>query len=188
MRVWTAIFGALGILGSAIGLLIVAAMFDYPWPFVLFRSWFLPVSVVASLVFALVLWIKRSLDGELPMGAAASFLFGFLAVGITGVETIMSFEPLPSERIGASAALYLLGLPTSLFSTAFYGLRSETLRRDPKWFTGLLGGVIAGVAFCAPVAAAYALGFGSWVGLFLTFTLPILTGWLWPLVSARGEL
>jgi hypothetical protein len=119
------------------------------------------------------------------MRAAVSFFLGFLAVGIIGVGTMTSFEPLPSERIGASAFLYLLGLTTSISSTLLYRARVQALRRYPGWFTGLLGGVVAAGAFCAPMGADYWLGSPSLAALILTLTLPILTGWLWPYFSAR---
>src|SRR5262249_20213399 len=96
---------------------------------------------------------------RIPM-SAASFFLGFLALCIMGVEAMTrSFEPLPAERIGALAFLYLLCLATSAVSTLIYGVRSQTLRRNPGWFTGLVGGVVAAGAFCAPVGAVYGLGF-----------------------------
>jgi hypothetical protein len=119
------------------------------------------------------------------MGATL-FFFGFLAGGIIGVESMMSFEPLPSARIGASAFLYLLCLTISIISTLFFAESSRRFRRGPNWFTGLLGGVVAAGAFCTPVAAAYALGFGHSVALTLTLTLPILLGLLWPFLIARA--
>jgi hypothetical protein len=122
------------------------------------------------------------------MGAAWFFL-SFLAVGILGADALTGrFETLPSDRIGASGFLFLLCFGTSAISTFCYSQNSRRLGRRTRWSTGLLGGVVAAVVFCAPVGAVYAgllnaLGFWFWVAL--TIALPALLGWYWPLLSAR---
>jgi hypothetical protein len=117
-----------------------------------------------------------------------SFFMSFLALGIFGADALTTrFEPLPSERIGASAFLFLLCLATSAISTLCYARNYRRLGRRPRWFVGLLGGIIAAGAFCAPVAATYAGLLNPDLGLWLALTiaLPILVGWYWPFLSTR---
>src|SRR5687767_2669277 len=85
------------------------------------------------------------------------FFVSFLALGIFGADALTRrFETLPSERIGASGFLFLLCFATSSISTFCYARNSRRLGRRTRWFAGLLGGVVAAAAFCAPVGATYA--------------------------------
>jgi hypothetical protein len=122
------------------------------------------------------------------MGTALFFLSS-LAVGIYGADTLTRrFETLPSERIGASGFLFLLCLGTSAVSTFCYAESSRSLGRRTRWFTGLLGGVVAAATFCAPVGAGYAgllNALGLWFLVAPTIALPTLVGWYWPILSAR---
>ena len=117
---------------------------------------------------------------------AVPFWLGFLVIGIIGAKTLASFGTMPSERIGAEMFLFLLCLAASAISTLSYVENSRRLRRRPRWFTGLLGGVVAAAIFCASASAGYAtgtlgVGFGFWVALMLV--LPGLIGVFWPLLS-----
>jgi hypothetical protein len=124
------------------------------------------------------------------MGTLA-FLFGFLALGIVGAKVLPeTVESVPSDRIGATAFLFLLCLGASVISTLSYAVSSRRLNHQPRWFRGLLGGVVAAGAFCASASAAYAelwLGYqpnlGFWM-LALALVLPGFAGWSWPFLSA----
>jgi len=123
---------------------------------------------------------------------AASFLFGFLAVGIIGATSLAShFETVQAERLGARAFLFLLCLLASAISALSYAESFRRLRRRPRWFTGLLGGVAAAGTFCASVSAFYTklwdglgLGFGYLVAL--TLVLPTLIALLWPFLTVKA--
>jgi hypothetical protein len=118
---------------------------------------------------------------------AVTFLLSFFPVGIIGVEILTrSFETEVSERLGASAFLYLLCVIGSILSTILYAESSRRFLRATNWSTGLLGGVVAAGAFCAPLFAGYAIpSFGF--SVVLALVLPALTGLLWPLLSARVQ-
>ena len=63
------------------------------------------------------------------------FFVSFLALGIFGAEALTRrFETLPSERIGASAFLFLLCLVTSGISTFCYAENAWRLGRRTRWF------------------------------------------------------
>jgi len=120
--------------------------------------------------------------------SAVTFLLSFFTVGIIGVEILTrSFQAEVSERLGASAFLYLLCVIGSIISTILYAESSRRFLRATNWSTSLLGGGVAAGAFCIPVFAGYAiLSFGFSVALALV--LPVLTGLLCPLLSARVQL
>ena len=122
--------------------------------------------------------------------SAVSFCLGFLPVGIVGSQAVANLETLPSERIGASAFLFLLCLAALAFSTVSYIVGFEKFRRRPKWLTGLFGGVVAAVAFSAvafgaSIAPATFADLGFGVPVTLALVLPSSIGLLWPLLSAK---
>jgi hypothetical protein len=120
----------------------------------------------------------------------ASFFLSFLAVGIFGADAITRrFETVPSEQIGASGFLFLLCLGSSAIAALCFAENSRRLGRRPRWFMGLLGGVVAAVTFCAVVVAGFYADYTEfglwWAWLTLVLALPILVGWYWPAVCAR---
>jgi hypothetical protein len=121
----------------------------------------------------------------------ASFFLSFLAVGIFGADAITRrFETLPSDQIGAWWFLFLLCLGSSSIASLCYAENARRLGRRPRWFMGLLGGIVAAVTFCAAVVAGYYAGDYAelglwWAWLTLVLALPILVGWYWPAVCAR---
>ena len=116
----------------------------------------------------------------------ALFFLAFLAGGIIGAEKLAAaFEPVRSEYLGASGFLFLLCFTMSAISTALYAVSLVQRRSYPKWYTGLLGGVVAAGAFGASFWAGYAEpGFGG-VALAFALILPALIGWLWPFLSRK---
>jgi hypothetical protein len=119
------------------------------------------------------------------MMRTAFFFLGSVAVGMFGGQVLASFEPLPSERAGAQAFLFLLSLVAATLSTLSYTASFQRLGRQAKWLAGLLGGIAAGGTFCASLGAFY-LGLDFVYPLLLSLTLPALTGLLWPLLSAKS--
>jgi hypothetical protein len=115
---------------------------------------------------------------------AAWFLLGFLPVGIIGALTLASFETIPSERIGVEAFLFMLCIAASVISTASYAKGCRSVRRRPRWFAGMLGGVVAAGTFCASVGAFY-LGLGHWTWMALMFVAPGAIGWTWPVLCTK---
>jgi hypothetical protein len=120
---------------------------------------------------------------DVLMGSA-SFLLGFLAVGLIGVVTIPSFEPLPSERIGATGFLLLLCLAASTISTLSHSVGCLKLHRRSGWLMGLLGGVVAAGTFCAAGSAGFAGLVPQYPALLFMLFLPGLSGWVWSLLAA----
>jgi hypothetical protein len=118
----------------------------------------------------------------------ALFFFGFLAVGSIGTQALAAaFEVARSDYLGASAFLFLLCLCASAISTVCYAISSAGNSRRSKWYTGLIGGVVAAGVFGVSVGAGYAEpGFGG-LALALALMLPGLVGWLWPLLIAKAQ-
>jgi hypothetical protein len=116
---------------------------------------------------------------------AVSFLFSFLVVAIIGGETATrSFETILSERIGAAGLFYFLGLWASIISTLCYAISCQRFRRT-TWYTGLLGGTVAAGTFCASVLGGYTV-LGDFA-LVPILVLPVVTGVLWPFLSADAR-
>jgi hypothetical protein len=115
------------------------------------------------------------------------FFFGFLAAGMIGAQYLAAnFEAVRSEYLGASAFLFLLCLVVSVISTVCYAVSAERARSHPKWYTGLLGGVVSAGAFGGSIGAGYAEpGFGG-LALAVALMLPGLIGWFWPVLSAKA--
>lgn len=119
--------------------------------------------------------------------SAAFFCLGFLPIGMIGGQAVASLETLPSERIGAEAFLFLLCLVVSAFWTVCYAVGFEEFRRQPKWFTGLFGGMVAAGAFSASNSAAPFAGLGFGVSVALALVLPSSIGLLWPFLGAKVQ-
>ena len=115
---------------------------------------------------------------------AVSFLFSFLAVSIAGVEVVTrSFEPILSDRLGASGFLYFLSLLVSIISTLCYVKSSQKFRPQPRWHAGLLGGALAAATFCASVFGGYTVLGGFY--LIAILVLPIVASLLGPFLGGK---
>jgi hypothetical protein len=116
--------------------------------------------------------------------SAAVFLFGFLAAGTAGAETVASFETVPAERIGAEAFLFLLCVGVSAISILSYLLGCRKFHRYPGRIAALVGGVAAAGIFSAALGTID-LGSGVAFSMTLALVLPGLAAFVWPLLAAK---